>query len=123
MRTGGPEPGALRVDKGVAGGTYPGSCSVGVAATAGRRLRFGLRGRDVYLARREVDLGSRVAEVALADAIIQVNDAMAPRVVLRRELAELRVYGKLVAEPLVEPLHLIALLAGQFDGLAVLAVG
>ena len=43
------------------------------------------------LARRQVDLRPRIAQVALADAVGQVDDAMDPRVVLDGELAELRI--------------------------------
>ena len=63
-------------------------------------------------ARRQVDLRPGIAQVALADAVVQVDDAMEPRVVLDGELAELRVDRELIAESLVELLDLVALARG-----------
>ena len=77
---------------------------------------------DDDLARRQVDLRPGIAQVALADPVVQVNDPMDPRIVLDRELAELGIDRELVAEPLVELLDLVALLAGQVLGLLELAV-
>ncbi len=58
-------------------------------------LGLGLGRRRLDLARRQVDLRARIAQVALADAVGQVNDPIDPRVVLERELAELRVDAEL----------------------------
>ena len=110
-----------------------GSCVVGTVRERNRLLRVSVhewrtgslrRGSGsasgagrLDLARRQVDLRPRIAQVPLADPVVQVDDAMDPRIVLDGELAELRIDGELVAEPLVEPLHLVALFVGQLLGL------
>ena len=47
---------------------------------------------------------------------------MPPRVVLHGELAELWVHRELIAESLVQPLDLIALVSTEVDGLLVFSV-
>ena len=69
------------------------------------------------LPRRQVDLRARITQIPLAHAVVQMNDAMHARIVLDRELAELRIDADLVAKPLVELFHLLALFAGHLLGL------